>query len=1432
MSIEAPQDELPRVHPLSDEDDTNGHLRRVAVASTPVQDDPVPPVGRTAPLSLWALAALGAGFLIVCLAQAPGLIEFDTKLPMLLTPISYIESSLHAWNQAVYSGSVLFDTGNLLPMGFFFAITHVLHVPVWCAERVWLALLLTTGCWGLIRLAEALGIGTRSSRVLGGLAFSLSPIVVTRVTTSVTLLAVVLLPWVLEPLVVASRGGSTRRAAARSGVAVALMSGANAVVVAGVLPLAVIWLLTRRPGPRRLSLTLWWIVATGLACFWWVVATLLVGKFGFNYLPFTETSGLTTSTANTFEAVRGSSYWVTYFNLHTPLLPGSWTIVSSAPVILATAIVAAVGLAGLCRRIPERLFLVVSLAFGVVVIAAGYSGSAGGFFSIPVQHLLQGPLAAFRNIGKFSPDVALPLALGVVSALSVLRLRGAREWSRPGARVHARAALVGGLAFVVVLVIAAAPFWQGQLYKGGGFAAIPGYWAQAGKWLQQRQGESSALVVPGSPFGFYTWGNTFDPPIWMVDSSPTELRNIIPLSSNGNIEALDTVENVLTAGVTAPGLAGYLAAQGIKYVVEQNDLNLAVTGGASSPAQVHQVLAETPGLTEVASFGPYLSLRSVQYGSLPVYDSGSYLHLRPVEIFRVDPYKSLVQTYAADDPVVMSGDPGSLLSVLASGVADGRATVLSGDPAAATTSSSSSPAATWALTDGNQRQVTSFGGIRDNKSYVLGPSQSLPGQSTAIPASFAVVSGSSHQTVSAPVGAATVSASSFGSSPLISVPRDGPMAAFDGNSKTAWVANATDDSVGQWISVTFHGERSLTSIFVRPLVGGSNQPTVSRLVVTTDRGSVSRSLPATSSLVRLSVPAGATRHLKLTIAAVRPAANVENGGIVLGAGIHSIIVPGLRIEPRLRAPVDHPLGTAVDPQVVVFNRQVQNANIQLGQNNTAADPDMARDFALNHSMDAVVLGSVVPATGPKLNALLNTLAPVPASGLTVVASSTLGNLPRFRPENVVDGASLPWIASTGDSNPTLTVSWSTPRDVDAITLKPSRYASLPTQVVISTGSGGSFLRHVPTKGGTIKFPAVVTDSLRIHITGVALRYTLSPAAGVQLTLPVGLSNIGIPGLLPAHYAALTPGIAVHLACGQGPTLQIDGKSIETSVSGTLGDVVDLRPMQLAGCGPFGATTLQAGDNEFRTDDSSSAFVVSSLSLRNYAEKVTNAKPRTAHVVRWASNSRTIRVSAGPATYLVLAQNYNAGWVAKLGSQKLNPIRVDGWEQGYVVPAGHGGVVSLVMSADGPFRFWLAVGAALLVLLLVLAILPSRRPGSDAIGARAGPSVPILFALAAAILFVLSGPVALVLIPIFLVGRRWGPTALSWLAFGSFALAGVAAALYPARLLASSTAAGAFSPFAQVATIIALGAVFVAVIVGARRPGHSQSPTPSSGGEQG
>ena len=371
------------------------------------------------PLSRWWLATAGAAFLVLSFAQSWGLIEDDTKLPVVMAPLKLISEAVHVSNQQVFGGSVG-QTGLIFPMGLFFAITKLLHVPTWCAERIWLALLLTIAFWGLVRVAEALGIGTRNARILGGVAYCIAPIVVTWAQTSADLLSVVFLPWMLLPLIVGSRTGPPRRAAARSGVAIALMGGGNAAVIFATLPVALIWLATRGAGPRRRQLLLWWIVAAALAVFWWSVSVVaLAGKYGFNYLPFTETSAITTQTASAFEALRGASYWLNYYALKTPLLPGTWTIVSQPPVIIATATVAALGLAGLCRRIPERLFLIACLAFGVIVIASGYSGDWGAPFSHTVQHLLQTKLAPLRNVSKFSSAVSLPLALGLAWCVSL-----------------------------------------------------------------------------------------------------------------------------------------------------------------------------------------------------------------------------------------------------------------------------------------------------------------------------------------------------------------------------------------------------------------------------------------------------------------------------------------------------------------------------------------------------------------------------------------------------------------------------------------------------------------------------------------------------------------------------------------------------------------------------------------------------------------------------------------------------------------------------------------------------------------------------------------------------------------------------------------------------------------------------------------------------
>ncbi|MFY0108242.1 alpha-(1-_3)-arabinofuranosyltransferase family protein, partial [Acinetobacter baumannii] len=65
-------------------------------------------------------------------------------------------------------------------------------------------------------------------------------------------------PWVLLALVVGSRRGSPVRAAGLAALGVELVGGVNAAATFAVLPLGVLWLVTRAPGRRRRAMLLWW----------------------------------------------------------------------------------------------------------------------------------------------------------------------------------------------------------------------------------------------------------------------------------------------------------------------------------------------------------------------------------------------------------------------------------------------------------------------------------------------------------------------------------------------------------------------------------------------------------------------------------------------------------------------------------------------------------------------------------------------------------------------------------------------------------------------------------------------------------------------------------------------------------------------------------------------------------------------------------------------------------------------------------------------------------------------------------------------------------------------------------------------------------------------------------------------------------------------
>ena len=114
--------------------------------------------------------------LVLLLVQDPGRMTFDTKLGVNIDPVGFYERLWHLWNPLEYFGSLQDQyIGYAFPMGAFYLIAHLLHMPLWVAERLWMSLLVTVGFLGLVRLAEAVGIGTRSTRLAAGAAFALWP---------------------------------------------------------------------------------------------------------------------------------------------------------------------------------------------------------------------------------------------------------------------------------------------------------------------------------------------------------------------------------------------------------------------------------------------------------------------------------------------------------------------------------------------------------------------------------------------------------------------------------------------------------------------------------------------------------------------------------------------------------------------------------------------------------------------------------------------------------------------------------------------------------------------------------------------------------------------------------------------------------------------------------------------------------------------------------------------------------------------------------------------------------------------------------------------------------------------------------------------------------------------------------------------------------
>ena len=346
-------------------------------------------------------------------AQDSGSVAADTKLDLVVDPARFLHRALALWDPVGSAGQLQDQAyGYLFPMGPFFLATHAVGLPAWVAQRCWETAIVLAAFLGMYRLARALGVRSSWGRLAAAATYALAPRNISELfSISAELLPVAVAPWVLLPLVTGARRGSPRRAAALSGLALVFAGGINASATLAVLPIPALWLLTRERGPRRAALLRWWALAVVLACAWWALPLVVLGRYSPPFLDWIESSAVTTSPNSLFAVLRGVDHWQAYLGPTT--WPAGWVLVVAPAAVFATAAVAAIGFSGLARRDPRhRVFLVSSLVLGIVLLAVGHRGGLASPFAGRVQTLLDGPLAAFRNIHKFDPMLRLPLALG------------------------------------------------------------------------------------------------------------------------------------------------------------------------------------------------------------------------------------------------------------------------------------------------------------------------------------------------------------------------------------------------------------------------------------------------------------------------------------------------------------------------------------------------------------------------------------------------------------------------------------------------------------------------------------------------------------------------------------------------------------------------------------------------------------------------------------------------------------------------------------------------------------------------------------------------------------------------------------------------------------------------------------------------------------
>lgn len=1236
-------------------------------------DFPDKPLSTPAPR--WLIPGLLAVLMLVlALAQRPGERFADSRIELTVDPGRFLDRITSVWTSTGDLGHVSSAQfiGYLFPMGPFFAAMHSLGVPMWVANRLWLAIVLTVAAWGAVWLMDALYSRERGiAHLVAGALFGLNPYVITFLSrSSVVLLAYAALPWLLLVL----HRGLRRPAGWGWPVVLALVlacagGGVNAALIPWLLaPMIILaaYEVLVQDVRRGAVWSFFWrsTITCALANAWWLVPVAIQSRYGADFLSFIEQPTSIWATTSASESLRLLGYWITYLSFSStgvnavPTVSLGSTYQFNDVVVIDTFLVPAIALSctWFIRRWRYAPFFGIAAVAMLLVMTAGFP-TGKPLAKTLIDLYYQVPSFQFlRTTYKAAPMVALSIAcLGGAIAAAALRAARARISAPP--RV-VTAAVTGVLA--MILILWAEPMFTGQAIEDRLAYTLPSYWPRAVKTADaSTPPDRRVMVLPGQGAASYRWGETADSVALALSPRSYLWRSAVRYAPPASSQLQVAVDDQIQQSRLVPGqlhaLMRWLSVSTF-LVSADGDARLS---GETGPLELAETLSrQTTKRQRVAAYGP-----TVRTGPQPGRQGGTSVQ-PSVAVYRV-PGRTppIVQTAEPTGGTVLDGDADGIIELAAHGLLPrGRSLLYAGDLGRESIAGQVRDASTLVFTDTNRRQAVLGTTLRADRGALLGPEAPYP---TELPHyDLFPQKGFAAQTIALSSGLRYLRTPVSVAFSLL--PQYGPSALFDHRVDLPWIPSTAklDD---RWVQIGLSRPHPVRSIRVLP--HSDRLGRTSKIAISVNGGG-ERDHKLHPGWNTLTINADRLSTLRLRILQLK-------GSFFQGVGgIDELRIPGVDAQPSLRLPTDlatatQGLDTSHNPIDVLLSRQTADfpgraggnlGEAQLQSQNNMVDQEigMRRHVTLPAGRTFGVSGwAEASAAAP--DQAFDALAGLPRAW-SFGSSSRFEGRPVNRASSAFDGRSdTAWIGNSAESSLPW-ISWSGPRPetIRTFQIRPGGpQFTFPSRILLQAPGVAAQTVSVPRNGRVTLLRPMRAKRFRMTILA---RQRLSAFAG--LAQGVAMAEIRIPHL---HVPPIRRSGTFRTTC-RAVRIRQGRQRAGAAVQGAIATMDAGLPLPLLPC-PSSQISLPAGTS-LLTTDAGGSFLPDRLALRSAAPRPVALPPGVNRVTspgtgEHDSARNDIRLRPGGPAWLVFGESWSTGWAATCDGRDLGvPMRINGFANGW------------------------------------------------------------------------------------------------------------------------------------------------------------------------